>query len=348
MTEAELKITANRLLEEKIGINPLNYGCGMAVYAKINNRRAREIFQGYFRYQEENGCIPDAVISNTTVPPVFGFVLLEIGKNSETKEIAKAFYTEFYPKIKSFHRFLYENRDDNDHGLVHISHPNESGQVNSPTFDHVLEQSLSDFVIEEPLFNALLSWSNEAMIEIGRIINADVTDFVLWNELTVFSMNNLLWDEAQGIYNTRDLVSGKTIPGDTLSGLLPMITDIPTLEQAENILRNIEDEFFSGTDEKEMYLCPTYDITAKDIDFGKATRGGIQPELNWLLYNGLKRFKMDMTANRGLSDMILLIEEFGFQSHFDPRKINKEKVGETNNAATAAVYLAFLSQKNNI
>lgn len=97
--------------------------------------------------------------------------------------------------------------------------------------------------VQDPFFNAILSWSNEAMIEIGRIIKADVTDFVLWNELTVFSMNEKLWDEKQGIYNAYDLVNKVYISGDTLSGMLPIMADVPNIDQAENILLNIQDDF---------------------------------------------------------------------------------------------------------
>jgi hypothetical protein len=73
--------------------------------------------------------------SGITQPPVFGFVLkelLDIHKDStELKEFAK----HIFPKIKSYHKFLYTYRDHKNEGLFHIYHPWESGRDNSPIWD---------------------------------------------------------------------------------------------------------------------------------------------------------------------------------------------------------------------
>jgi len=157
-------------------------------------------------------------------------------------------------------------------------------------------------------------------------------------------MNEKLWDEAQGIYNAHDLTAKKTIAGETLAGLLPIISDIPTQAQAENILQNIKDEFFSGTRIHPMYLCPTYDVTAADIDYLSVRRGAIEPELNWLLYHALLKFEMVAIAEKVKKDTLDLIEKYGLQSHFDPRKNKGKKIEESGSQTTAAVYLNFFEK----
>ena len=297
--------------------------------------------------------------SGITQLPIYGLVLQKIYELAEEKEEAKSFLKEMYPKIHAFHKYLYTFRDDEDEGLVAVIHPNESRTEGSPLWDSVLdkiaigeeelvgvesreydylryvdlislyqeykfdEEKIAQncpFRVQDPFFNAVLSWSNEAMIEIGRIIGEDVTDFVLWNELTVFSMNEKLWDEEQGIYNAYDVVNEAFIQGETLSGMLPMMTDIPNIDQAENILINLQDEYFSGTKENPMYLCPTYDVTAEDVRFNIPERGAVSICQNWLLYQGLKRFEMHSMAEKVKDDSLELIGKYGFYTSFNPLK----------------------------
>ena len=316
--------------------------------------------------------------SGLTQAPIFGFVLLQMYELAEDKKVAKSFLQEMYPKIYAFHQYLYTNRDSEDEGLIALIHPAESGMSGSPVWDSILdkipvkkaetEKRKQDYErfeyivsqlqanefdeikiakncpirVQEPLFNAILSWSNEAMIEIGRILGEDVTDFVLWNELTVYSMNEKLWDEEQGIYNAYDLVSKTFIPGETLSGLLPIMTDVPNIDQAENILRNIKDEFFSGTAENPMYLCPTYDVTAENIQLDKKNRGAVCIYQNWLLYQGLQRFEMTAIAQKVKDDSLELVEKYGFCESFNPLKTEIAKVNFVDDITCAALCLDFL------
>lgn len=176
------------------------------------------------------------------------------------------------------------------------------------------------FKVQDPLFNAILAWSNESMIEVCKLIKADETDFVIWNELTVFSMNEKLWDEEFGIYNAFDLVAEELIPCETNSGFIPLVADIPSLEQAEKILKNLESQYFSGTKENPMYVCPTYSVEAEDINFEKYWRGPVWINMNWMLYQGLLKFNMSSMADKIKNDSLELLSKYGFYEYFDPRK----------------------------
>jgi hypothetical protein len=203
--------------------------------------------------------------------------------------------------------------------------------------------------VQDPYFNAVLSWSNEAMIEIGRILREDVTDFVLWNELTVYSMNDKLWDEEQGIYNAYDMVSETYIDGNTLSGMLAIAADVPNIDQAENILRNVKDEFFSGNAQNPIFLCPTYDVTAENIQYSKKQRGAVSIVQNWILYQGLKRFEMNAVADKVKKDSLELVSIYGFCEFFNPsKKVARVFTANTDNyenVICAAVCLDFLLEE---
>jgi len=76
--------------------------------------------------------------SGITMPPVHGFTLERIYQFASDKQRALNFVKEMYPKILALHRYLYQHRDPLEEGLVHIRHPWESGNDNSPTWDTAL------------------------------------------------------------------------------------------------------------------------------------------------------------------------------------------------------------------
>lgn len=77
-------------------------------------------------------------VSGITQPPVFGFIVDKMHAILKDKEPGWIdFLKEIFPKIVHFHRYLYEQRDPNQEGLVYIQHNWESGNDNSPRWDEV-------------------------------------------------------------------------------------------------------------------------------------------------------------------------------------------------------------------
>lgn len=182
------------------------------------------------------------------------------------------------------------------------------------------------FLIQDPLFNGVLCWSNEALIKIGNLLGEDISEPMQWHELTIWSMNDKLWDEERGMYNAYDLRQQEVIPVHTSSGLMPLCGEVPTQEQAEAMLLALESEHFGG-ERKDIRLCPTYSLQAEDVDFKKYWRGPVWINLNWLLYRGLLRYDMDETAERVKQDSLSLLRGHGFYEYFDPRIEADEEVG---------------------
>ncbi len=186
-------------------------------------------------------------------------------------------------------------------------------------YDDEILTEVCPFQIQDPLFNSILAWSNEALIEIGHQLGEDVLPIILWNELTVHSMNEKLWREELGLYQAYDRVNQEALPVPVISGLLPLIGLIPTQEQAEVILTHLESSAF-GAKDGQLYSCPSYALTAKDVDFARYWRGPVWINTNWLLYHGLQRYDMVDLAAKIRKDSLDLLTEFGFYEYFDPRK----------------------------
>lgn len=202
------------------------------------------------------------------------------------------------------------------------------------------------FLIQDPLFNAALVWSNECLIKIGQEIGEEVGEIIHWNELSIYSLNEKLWDEDRGIYNAYDLKNDQLIPVFTNSGLMPMIGEVPTQEQAEEILLTLERAHFGGKND-EYFLCPTYSLQSENIDFQKYWRGPIWINMNWLLYQGLLRYDMEDMAAKVKADTLHLIEEYGFYEYFDPRKSSTHNLacGTHQFSWTAALCIDLLMEE---
>lgn len=354
---------------------------GMLPHIVFGEEKGANYFPGKDFWQTENASHSpeNQPTSGITQPPVHGFVLEQIFEIAKDKERAKEFLKELFPKVLSFHKYLYENRDPHEEGLVYIQHPWEPGTDNSPTWDAPLskidpskldipEYTRKDlqnpkaarhrptnldydryvhlvdifrrngyddqaifkecpFIIQDPLFNAILVRSNEALIRIGQIIKEDVSEIVLWNELTIYSMNEKLWDEEWGIYNAYDLKNDCVLPNETSNGLIPLFGSVPTQDQAEQMLNLFKHPAFSGDMTTETWLCPTYSLLAEDVDFEKYWRGPIWINMNWMLYHGLKRFDFENEASLIKEHTLELLSKYGFFEYFDPRKSIDSEAG---------------------
>tara|TARA_B100000902_G_C27316801_1_gene921834 strand:+ start:1219 stop:2517 length:1299 start_codon:yes stop_codon:yes gene_type:complete len=69
-------------------------------------------------------------------PPLHASACLKLFEYSNNKD----FLIKIYPKLLKWHKYLYNERDIHDEGLVYIRHPWESGMDNSPIWDESLNR----------------------------------------------------------------------------------------------------------------------------------------------------------------------------------------------------------------
>ena len=73
-------------------------------------------------------------------PPIHSSACLNIYNSNDNKVKAKEFLLKVFDKLYLWHKYLYQERDINDEGLVFIRHPWESGMDNSPIWDPSLDR----------------------------------------------------------------------------------------------------------------------------------------------------------------------------------------------------------------
>jgi hypothetical protein len=104
-------------------------------------------------------------------------------------------------------------------------------------------------------------------------------------------MNALLWDEARGLYLDRHW-DGRRSSRVGAANFLPLVAGVPDPARAARMLETLLDPArFWG-----QYVVPT--ISRDDPAFGKQQywRGTIWPPTNYLIYQGLRRYRFDEAA----------------------------------------------------
>ncbi len=176
----------------------------------------------------------------------------------------------YFQRVVAGYRHLYDHCDPLGEGLPHA--PNAREQVLNPSF------------------LTALTWSNERLIQLGNQLGADVLEVIQWHELTIFSMNDRLWDEACGGYFAFDIKAKSLITHDFSKRFVPMAGEIPTQDQAECMLVKLHERLLVS------------DVSVFDI---------------WLLYRGMLRYDFVDLAARLRKRILYLCQEYGFCKGFN-------------------------------
>lgn len=176
------------------------------------------------------------------------------------------------------------------------------------------------FKVQEPMFNAILNHSNEALMELGHWLKRDVGQLREWYAQTNSALNQKLWDDQRGIYVSYDLAHHRAIPIRTAGGFLPMMSGAPNAEQVARMESLLKSPSFSGTDQGPAWLCPSTALDDPGFDPCRYWRGPIWINMNWMLYHGLRRYGMNALAEQVRSDAFELVRRFGFWEYYNPWK----------------------------
>lgn len=116
---------------------------GMVPHIVFNSNELNgDYFPGYSFWQiEKSKKAPDSVkTSGICQPPIHSTGVRHLIEFAPNRDQALEFAAELYPKLVSWHNYLYRERDPDNEGLAYIRHPWESGQDNSPIWDSILDR----------------------------------------------------------------------------------------------------------------------------------------------------------------------------------------------------------------
>ena len=207
-----------------------------------------------------------------------------------------------------------------------------------------------EFLVQDPLFNALLVRSNESLIRLGTIIgapDADLDQLRSWNDRTKAAMQEKLFDPEKGAYLYYDLRNERLIDAITSSSLSPLFAGIPTEEEAKTVIDLLEGAIFSG-DQNQYAWCASFNTQDDRFNPVKYWRGPIWVNLNWIIYHGLLRYGFESQAENVKADTLKLVESYGLFEYFHPAALQELEepmgYGSDNFSWTAALILDLLME----
>lgn len=174
----------------------------------------------------------------------------------------------------------------------------------------------SEFLIQDSLINAVLIRSNEALINIGKRFGFDTKELEEWQTQSIKQFNAKLWSEELNTYTGYDLRQAKQFPYWEIGGLTALYANIPTQECAEKMNTYLQDLI------KDNYLIvPSFDVHHELYDSKRYWRGPIWPQMNWMIYHGLKQYGFTTEADLVRNNLIELVNRFGFHEYFEAQRL---------------------------
>lgn len=210
------------------------------------------------------------LLQKETSLPLQGAALFHLYRYAKDKQAIKSKLPVWYESILQQHRVWYELNDPQEEGLPYTGAK-----------------------LQDPLFLGLLVWSNENLMQVGHLINADVLEIIQWNELTIFGVNEKLWNAAQHCYQPFDQIQNHLIEADFCSRFAPLVGEIPTQDRAELLLLVIQRVI------------------------KKAERINLLEW--WLLWCGLLRYDFVDLAAQIRQKMLQSVRAYGFYENFDAK-----------------------------
>ncbi|NUQ26301.1 MAG: hypothetical protein HUU34_20310 [Saprospiraceae bacterium] len=251
--------------------------------------------------------IPVAYNPDSIILPLHGGMLMRVYSLAKSKKALLPFLHQAYERLLAYHRNLYEACDPLETFLIDNNHPRQLGWPYSELWQSQPDQSGRQRI--DPIYNTLLIWSNEALIKLGHLLKQDLTELIQWHELAIYAMNEYLWNADSGLYRPYDLRRAAQTPLTYLGGLLPMLGEIPTQEQAERLLTYLE----TGPWRDETFQAAVVPGAESPTGFT-----AIDLFSNWMLYQGLLRYDMFEAAARIKKDTLALAADQGIYECYHP------------------------------
>ena len=173
----------------------------------------------------------------------------------------------------------------------------------------------SPFLVQDTLMNAALVKSNQSLINIGKRFGWDIGEVEEWQQESKPRFKEKLWNPALQTFAPYDLRGGHLMPHKEIGGIAALYAEIPTPEQAQLL-----NDYLWSLHERGFYICPSFDVDSPLFDSKRYWRGPVWPQMNWMIYHGLKYYGFEDTAKIALTDLIELTTKLGFYEYFESQK----------------------------
>jgi len=327
------------------------------VLAHFNVDDAKKEMRSLISKQLGNGMIPHMIYwqrtaaididwgrpdtSSITQPPLLSTAVRAIYEKDGDKEFLK----EMYPAMYHFYNYFLTERDPRGNHLMSIINPDESGEDNSPRFDHAMRlpprHTLNEnfakrveliarnktcnfdapfcmkqhFWIKDVPFNAIFVQGLADLAHIADTI--DMKEDALRYEARRTEVMGAMRDRMfkEGLFWTLEGPEYEIVPVKTWAVFSPLFARILTDEEASRLVNDTllnESEFWAP------WGVRTVSKTEPSYDPKGFWRGPVWFAVHWFLYRGLVEYGLFEPAEKIRNISLRLIEERGFFEQFHP------------------------------
>jgi alpha,alpha-trehalase len=277
--------------------------------------------------------------SSITHPPLLAVAADLVFEHSHDLE----FLTQIYEKVQRYHDWFDRRRDPDQDGLVCIIHPWEAGGDAPPRWDSFLGldhytpeagraariQMVEELVRHDydPILLAEHGCFHVESLEMNGIRAADM-EAMAKIALTLGKLaESTTWlrraEEVRAGFRSKMIVEG--LPYD-LAGLdekpilqanagqfVTLFGGLPTPEQAEQLVCQLQGANF-------WTAFPVTNTPTDSPEYAPENywRGNVWPCLNWLIYQGLRRYGYQDLADGLASRSFALLKQSGFWEYYHP------------------------------
>ncbi|HET9909880.1 MAG TPA: trehalase family glycosidase [Anaerolineales bacterium] len=278
--------------------------------------------------------------SSLTQPPLIAFAAFMVFEYSKALEFLAAIYSQ----VEKYHDWFDRRRDPDHDGLVCIIHPWEAGGDAPPRWDKLLDFDSYDpevgratrikmveklirysydpialaqhhgFHVESLEINGIRAADLEAMADIAMILDKP-EEAAAWLRRV---------DAVRSGFRSRMIVDGlpydldgmeeKPIPQANAGQFVTLFGGLPTYEQAQQLVQQLKQTNF-------WTAFPVTNTPTDSLEYepDHYWRGNVWPCLNWLIYQGLRRYGFQDVADELAIRSFALLEQSGFWEYYHPQ-----------------------------
>lgn len=279
--------------------------------------------------------------SSIIQPPMLAYAVWAIYK----KDGDRSFLSKMLPVITRLHSYFLKMRDPNNHHLVGLVHPDESGEDNSPRFDIALKlppkqtidanfhrrlilvdhYRVQQFRIKKHMEN--FHWVRDVPINAILVSNL-LHESLIASELYKLNQSTKARQQSEEVasamrkYMLDDSVMMSTIGHNyhhiqvkTWAMFAPLFANILTPSEAQDLVNK---HLINKTEFATKYSVPTVAISEPSFDPKGFWRGPVWISTNWFIYRGLLNYGFEREATKILNDTLDLLDKHGLREQFDP------------------------------
>ncbi len=202
--------------------------------------------------------------------------------------------------------------------------------------DAILTRSL--FAIEDLTFNSIFIRANHCLRHIASTIHQTLPPELEKKMSQTEETFEKLWDPYTGQYYSRNFVTHKLIQEPSIAALIPLYSGAISQERAEQLVAMLRNKHLFASN----YPVPSVPLNSSWFKPFNYWQGPSWLNTNWLIIDGLKRYKFHDEAQALMEQTVEMVKQSGFYEYFSP--LDAQPAGAQNFSWTAALTLDLLEK----